>query len=146
MQLHLPLGMALLVAPTPSVRSDSSVLGRAFLTADDSAGLIEYVLVLSRLYRLNAKAAPQQFESALQREQQQLTQPESAAAAAIRLRGGVKGSVGGFGRIYERGRSQSQAPTEAGGLLQARRLQFEPRVLAHEAAGVVVEDLVRFLL
>jgi len=79
MQMPLPIGMALVMAPTPAVRTDSTLLGRAFLTEDDPAGLREYVLVLyPRLYRLNTKLTQQQFESALQREQEQLAQPGQA--------------------------------------------------------------------
>lgn len=76
MQLRLPVGMALVIAPTPAARSSSNLLGRAFLTVDDSAGLMEYVLVLyPRLYRLNAKLTQKQFEDAVQRENVQLAQP-----------------------------------------------------------------------
>lgn len=80
MQLRLPVGLALVMAPTSAVRSDSSLLGRAFLTAEDSAGLMEYVLVLyPRLYRLNAKLTQQQFEEALGREKLHFAEPSPPA-------------------------------------------------------------------
>lgn len=81
MQLRLPVGLALVMAPTAAVRSDRSVLGRAFLTAEDPAGLMEYVLVLyPRLYRLNARLTQKQFDDAVQRENVQLSQPVRSSA------------------------------------------------------------------
>ena len=76
MQLRLQIGMVLMMAPTPAVRSDQSLLGRAFLTAEDPGGLMEYVLMLyPRLYRLNTALTQQQFEEASQREKVQLEEP-----------------------------------------------------------------------
>jgi hypothetical protein len=81
MQLSLPVGMALVMAPTSAVRAETNVLGRAFLTAEDPAGLMEYILVLyPRLYRLNAKLTQKQFEDAVQREKLQLAQPAPSSS------------------------------------------------------------------
>jgi hypothetical protein len=62
MQLSMPVGLALVMAPTSAGRSDTSLLGRAFLTVEDPAGLMAYVLVLCpRLYRFIAELTQQQF-------------------------------------------------------------------------------------
>lgn len=72
MKLQVPVGMAVVLAPNRGISADASSVGRAFLTENDPAGLMECVFVLyPRLYRLNAKATEHQFEQALQLQQGQ---------------------------------------------------------------------------
>jgi hypothetical protein len=60
-QLSMLVGLALVMAPTSAALSDTTLLVRAFLTAEDPAGLMEYVLVLyPRLYRFIAELTQQQ--------------------------------------------------------------------------------------
>jgi len=67
MKLQVPVGMAVVLAPNRDISADASSVGRAFLTENDPAGLMERVFVLyPRLYRFNVKATQRQFEQALQ--------------------------------------------------------------------------------